>query len=405
MLKKTAMGMVVLIVAGAWLTAPAMAASEQGCTVHVALYWDEQHLETWENASGDQTTLLATGIHYLFYAGCNCGHNVTLTSSFGESDGPSESPSIEKTFSGADMSTDLNDTWVKATCQHSSQECLVEFTVLDMFFNPFERARPTKDESVDLIFSWCLCLSGGREVELDCERTSGTKGSVTDFSPNSTTEPQTTLTFTGGEQTNVGGGKNMQLQAIVSYDIMAASKDFSVCAHPCNGRCGNQNNIMPMNWYGFSVDFMWDSDSDKLEHLDAVLLHEEVRDFEARQNPPFLDEPAGRYYQPLLPPAEPGGHAGTKGSAMDTHFYDKNDVTNPPAAGDYETEQDYEFHCKRCMSNPEDAGSWVPFSPFSIKREVKLNPQTGKWEFITSKTGQGGPFSRTQHVEWYQFPP
>ena len=368
MLKKTAMGMVVLIVAGAWLTAPAMAASEQGCTVYVSLHWDEQHLDTWQNASGSQTTLLACGIHYLFYAGCNCGHNVTLTSSFGESDGPSESPSIEKTFSSADMSTDLNDTWVKATCQHSSQECLVEFTVLDMFFNPFERARPTKDESVDLIFSWCLCLSGGREVELDCERTSGTKGSVTDFSPDSATEPETEVTFTGDEQTNEGegGGKNMQLQAIVSYNIMAASRDFSVCAHPCNLTCGNQNNIVGGNNYGFSVDAMWDSDSDHPEHLDEVLLHEEIWDL-YHPNPPFLRAAPGHGYVPALP----GGHSGTIGSHMDPHTYDKNDVSKPPVGGEFEVDQDYEFHCKRCMSDPEEPGSW----------EVLQSYTTGLWHF------------------------
>jgi len=376
--------MVVLIVAGAWLTAPAMAASEQGCTVWVNLSWNvdpPQALDSWTNATGSQTTLLASGRAYDFRAGCNCGHQVTLTSSCGESSGPSQSPTFEKTFTSADMSSDLNDTWVRATCQETGQECLVEFTVLDMFFNPFDRVPPATSASVDLIFSYCLCLSGGRQVELGWHRDSGTSGSMTHLDPTATTEPETTVTLRGGEQTNTRGGKNMRLYAWVTYGIPAATRDFSVCAHP---KDFHQRHASVKDEGRLYFEYEWGSDSDNLEHLDECLVGEHVDYPGPPPDPPFH----ATFTDPKV--MNRWGYEGMMGDLHSVCQPKYGEYITAGPARSYVATQNYRFHCKRCVPEGDEKQlSWGVVFPgygwIDLERHVEYH--VDDWRHRLRKSG------------------
>jgi len=333
-----------------------------------------------QNATGSQTTLLATGINYVVTASCTCSHNVTLTSSFGESAGPSPEPMIEKTFQG--MSTAENDTWVKATCQHSGQECLVEFTVLDMFFNPWEeRVPPGKETSIIAWFSHCLALTGGREVELTSKTVPGTSGTVTGLDPDAMTETDTIVSFTGGEQTSVGGGKNIQLQAAVSYDILAATSDFSVCAHPCGFSTRRDGDINDGVHVGVRVEMRWGSDSDDPGDLDQAEIRERVLEHQ-RDNPPYkgaIPEETSDYGPAKLPPG---------GKLLDSHGYARSqmDVLLLEIGKTYTAtaKQLFQFRCKRCGVEHQPCGQ----SGYHIIHRINWDAGWMEWAHRCAKEGQ-----------------
>ncbi len=379
MQRRLAMVIGTLFCAAGGLVTESRAASEGGCSVSVQLCCEGQQLETWVNSRGSQTVLLCTGKSYAFQACCSCTHNVTLTSNFGCSDGPHTNAFFSKTFSA--MGSCENDHWVKATCQQSGTSCLVEFTVVDVFFNPWEqRVPPTKPGGTQGCFSYCLTLSGGRQVGLSWQRTSGTAGSVTDLNPNGMTYTPTSIAFTGDQQTwvsDTGGCKNVQLRATASYGIAAAVSDFSVCAHPCNfsaARIGDENGA----GVGVSTSISWVSDSGSTGHLDQAEWGERVLEHQ-RDNPPFTTA------FPEVFPTYRGARFPPWG---DIHTYPRADTSKAglQKGTTYHAtaKQQYQFRCIRCGLQNQPCVA----SGYHIVHEVKWSALWDQWLHKCTKTGQ-----------------
>ena len=86
---------------------------------------------TWTNGTGPSDVCVQVGKQYTFEGNCKCGHTSSLSSNFGESDGPEANPSFTHTFAAGEKSTTKDDTWAKTTCSSaSSQESKAEFTVV-----------------------------------------------------------------------------------------------------------------------------------------------------------------------------------------------------------------------------------------------------------------------------------
>ena len=369
------------------------AGSEEGCKVHVSLYWDEQQLETWENAAGSQTVLLSCGVTYGFAACCDCGHNVSLTSNFGKSDGPKTSCFFDKTF--GTMSGDQNDKWVKAVCQETSQECLVEFTVVAVSFDSVGRVAPTKAASTQAHFADSLALSGGRQVGLEWARIYRTSGTLTDFSPGSMTETPTTVTYKGGQQSSYQSPNNIALEAVTDYDILAASETLTVCAHPKPGTFKLASRAVEALGYGGRVFFEVESDSGDGIDMNEIWLRERLSNFTA-DSPPFYveDLPSIQYSQDRLSGAyDPSDK---KCYPSDQHGMPKGNVRNY-TDGHREYDQKVDFRCFRClMADQEDewqdvGGEWhIDFHVFC---------ENGTWKIETKKSGTDLPQKNTEILD------
>jgi len=270
---------------------------------------------------------------------------------------------------------------------------IVELGVTD---SPAEnRVPPTKP--ITWTFDINVDLSGaGHDVQFDITQDDGANSgsaTVTDGTPLVSDGP---VEVTGETQTAPGTGgqyKNglhlrARFDAVDSLGSVPQGTGFTVCAHPTNLTNSNKSNLSGR--YGFRVDVTQDSDSATHTDLDQVLLHEVV-DYPTVPNPPFTGT-----WSDFTEPALPGGVSGDS-SGTDTHSCAYSGVSSPPSAGDFTADQDYEFHCKRCMTNPGSGANWVPLRSYTIKREVQQNG--ANWEFTTTKTGHGGPFTRTEPVQ------
>lgn len=202
------------------------------------------------------------------------------------------------------------------------------------------------------------------------------------------------ITIQGTVQTEPDHAGNIRIRATFTdgnIESVFLSDGFSVCAHPCDFTCVNQQDINA-NRYGFSVTPDWESDSKNTNDLTRVILHEKMK-YPPIPNPPFLRPHPRNYINPSIPFGVPGN---ILPPPDDDHEWRKNQISCPPGGG-FTADQTFEFFCRRCMRNPRNVKEWSPLASYQIKREVKLINEI--WYFIVTQTGPGGPFSRTQRIQ------
>jgi hypothetical protein len=112
----------------------------------------------------------------------------------------------------------------------------------------------------------------------------------------------TTVTVTGGNQTNPKSGGNLKIQASLSgKKVLATSAGFTVCAHPLNFKNVFDSNIdetlQEKHVIGMYVKDSWESDSGAaalngtLRDLNKVQIKELVLESRPKE-PPFHDYPS-----------------------------------------------------------------------------------------------------------------
>jgi len=262
----------------------AFAASGGGCNVIVTIKHGDPVLGRWENSQGPTNVILCPFKEYTFSASCDCDHDVNLTSSFGKSAGPAQTPSFTHTFETTDDSE--NATSVTATCATSSQTSVAQVTLIAVAITDGARRMPPRVtmDPKPRVCPW-FELTGNRYIGVDVKRTYGTGGEATLDPTQVQTSTDITVTATA-EQTAVGQGDNMQVQALVSGDIIAYSTCFTICAHMTNWR-------MTKNWgfpenYGMSVAHEWDTDSGEKADLAVGAIKQAERNVNFyRDKPPF----------------------------------------------------------------------------------------------------------------------
>ncbi len=227
---------------------------------------------------------------------------------------------------------------------------------------------PTKTYEVQVTVT--PSLQGGHCIHLDITGGSADNGTAT-VAPGQITQT-TTVTITGGNQTEPGHAGNLKIQAKLNgQTVKATSAGFSVCAHPLNLRNTYFADVNSAGRVGVRVSVRWDSDSGTFNDLDQA-ERSEVVEQGARNAPPFL---------PLARVRAVNSHykRGDSRTIVDRHT-----IPKPPAgpAGTNHKYQLYIFKCHRCGAVDKTMSN----SGLHITHHVFRDG--AQWKHKTTKNGE-----------------